>query len=105
MSRLIPDSTDRCRCFCLSESERDFLLCHSDLYPLFHHADGADAAPFRAIVKELQAKGSVTPVFAAKLMAMFCHRCRRRAVALYRKKHPKRTILTLRSFMDEEGVQ
>lgn len=105
MSRLIPDFDNRHHRFFLSDSERDFLLCHVDLYTLLRCADGADAAPLRSVLKGLRAEGSITPAFAAKLMALFCHRCRRRAVALYRKQHPKRTILTLRSFVDEEGVQ
>lgn len=102
MSRLIPDAADLCRPYAFSESERTYLLNKPDLLTLLRRAEEADAAPFRAAVKALHDDASITRDFAARLMISFSHRRRCRAVATYRKKYPKRTILSQGNGADEE---
>ena len=102
MSRLIPDAAALRRPYAFSESERAYLLSNPDLMTLLCRAEEADAACFRAALKALHDNGCITCDFAARLMITFRHRRRCRAVAAYRKKYPKRTILSLGGGADEE---
>lgn len=101
MSRLIPDSAAASRPFSFTESELDFLLGRPELLALLRRAGSAEAAPFRRCVGELLNARAISPELAAKLRATFRHRYRHLALAAYRKKYPKRVIITAGSFADE----
>lgn len=72
-----------------------------ELLALLRRAGSADISPFRSCVKSLLDAGDINPELAAKLWTTFRHSHRRRALAAYRKQHPKRMIITSASFADE----
>lgn len=102
MSRLIPDAAALRRPYAFSESEMEYLLRNPDLLTLLRRAEAADITPFRTAVKALYDGGNITRDFAVQLMITFRHRHRGQALAAYRKKYPKRTILSLGGGADEE---
>lgn len=101
MSRLIPDSARDARPVSFTQNEVDFLLTHPHFLTLLRRAAADDSPPFRAELRTHLCTQSISPDFAAKLVAVFRRNRRRREVAHFRKLHPKRMIFTPNAFADE----